>query len=69
MSGYAHTITTNPCPSCGQGRIATDTGTICPRCRAGQYAGNERHESPQLFEPAPAQLPGQLGMEGGSDAR
>jgi hypothetical protein len=68
MSGPA--IQTSPCPRCGQGRIASAAAAVCVRCQRGQYAGDERHESPRLFEPAPTQLPGQLAItEGARDAR
>jgi len=51
------------CPRCGQssddGR-ADSTPRVCAPCRA--LEAQPQGESVRLFEPAPAQLPGQLGF-------
>jgi len=51
------------CPRCGQssddGR-ADSTPRVCAPCRA--LEAQPQGESVRLFEPAPTQLPGQLGF-------
>jgi ribosomal protein L37AE/L43A len=51
------------CDGCGQTRIISDREPgvfLCSECRDARYGGHEHHETQRLFEPAPAQLPGQL---------
>lgn len=58
------------CKRCGQ-LYGPDTDTDaappgdpwhCAACHDSMYGGSERHEPIRLFSPAPAIMPGQLGL-------
>jgi hypothetical protein len=50
------------CRGCGQQIISSVPIERCEACHAARYGGRERHETPRLFEPAPAPMPGQLSL-------
>lgn len=50
------------CPNCGVVFItcAVEPTTLCTYCTTTQYGERLQGEAVRLFEPVPAQLPGQL---------
>jgi hypothetical protein len=46
-----------PCIRCGQ---MSDAASVCASCRSGER--EPQGEAVRLFEPAPSQIPGQLGF-------
>jgi hypothetical protein len=53
---------TGNCPTCGTLCFVGENTGPCAAC---VHAGPPKHETQRLFEPAPAQLPGQLGLGDG----